>query len=65
MVHGLVLSRWDLQRLTHLEHKVRGQAEYGGDDEGKDDGLSGMCEQKIGTAPIRMSVDKRWKQFAT
>lgn len=64
MVHGLVLPRRDLQCLTHLEHKVRGQAEYRGDDEGEDDRLSGMCEQKVGTVAVRMSVDKRWKQFA-
>lgn len=64
MVHGLVLPRRDLQCLTHLEHKVRGQAEDRGDDEGEDDCLSGMCEQKVGTVAVRMSVDKRWKQFA-
>lgn len=64
MVHGLMLSRRDLQCLAHFEHKVRGHAEYGGDDEWEDDGLSGMCEQKVGTVAVRMSVDKRWKQFA-
>lgn len=57
MIHGLVLYGVHLVCLAHLEHKVRGQTENGRDDEGEEYRLPGMCEQKIGAAAIRMSVD--------
>lgn len=62
VVHDFMLSGIHLESLAHLEHKVCGQADNGRDDEGKEDRLSGMCEQKIGTASVRMSVEMEiWK----